>query len=157
MSKKPSLPIPSCRPPCDEGENFYIVVGGEAEAHVRSKVMGEPPIKVQHLGPGASFGELSLMYNSPRAATVTAVTDVSLWALDRRTFRHVVSSGTQRARRMHEGFLERVPILSTLTVRSKLCASDTHQTIHSLLSDCLCLSDCVAKSGKCANWVIRLY
>ena len=26
------------------------------------------------------FGELSLMYNSPRAATVTSVTDIKLWA-----------------------------------------------------------------------------
>ena len=45
----------------DEGENFYIVAEGEAEAHVRSKVAGEPPAKVQHLrpgtGPGTSFGQ----------------------------------------------------------------------------------------------------
>jgi hypothetical protein len=45
-------------------------------------------------------------------------TDVKLWALDRRTFLRIVSFATQRARRLHEGFFERVPILSTLTVRS---------------------------------------
>ena len=45
----------------EEGENFYIVAEGEAEAHVRGKVAGDPPVKVQHLrpgtGPGTSFGQ----------------------------------------------------------------------------------------------------
>ena len=36
------------------------------------------------LAEGASFGELALIYGTPRAATVTAVTYVKLWAIDRR-------------------------------------------------------------------------
>lgn len=39
---------------------------------------------------GQSFGELALMYNAPRAATVVAATDGELWAVDRYTFRSVV-------------------------------------------------------------------
>ena len=34
-----------------------------------------------------SFGDLALMYNSPRAATIKAVSDCTLWALDRAFFR----------------------------------------------------------------------
>lgn len=112
----------------DEGENFYIIVDGEAEAHVRSKVIGQPPTKVQHLRAGSSFGELSLLYNSPRAATVTAATDIKLWALDRCTFRRIVSTVTQRARHMHEGFLEQVPILSTLTSAERSRLADAIET-----------------------------
>jgi hypothetical protein len=34
-----------------------------------------------------------------------------LWALDRKTFRRIVCYSTQKSRLLHEGFLERVPIL----------------------------------------------
>jgi cAMP-dependent protein kinase regulator len=37
---------------------------------------------------GTLFGELALLYQSPRAATVTAVTDSVVWKVDRFTFRY---------------------------------------------------------------------
>ena len=39
--------------------------------------------KVVNLGEGGSFGELALIYGTPRAATVKASSDVKLWGLDR--------------------------------------------------------------------------
>jgi len=41
-------------------------------------------------GPGEAFGELALLYNAPRAATIKAVSDCVLFSLDRQTFNHVV-------------------------------------------------------------------
>ena len=41
-------------------------------------------------GPGESFGELALLYNAPRAATIIAKSDSVLFALDRETFNHIV-------------------------------------------------------------------
>ena len=61
--------------------------------------------KVMDLKPGFSFGELALMYNSQRAATVTCTTDIKLWALDRKNFRSIVIYSTQKSRELHEGFL----------------------------------------------------
>jgi len=40
--------------------------------------------------PGDAFGELALLYNAPRAATITAKVDCILWSLDRPTFTNIV-------------------------------------------------------------------
>ena len=85
--------------------------------------------KVATIEPGGSFGELALMYNAPRAATVmSAEAGSTLWALDRITFRRILMDSTFQRRRLYESFLEEVEILSTLTKyeRSKIAdALDT--------------------------------
>ena len=49
---------------------------GEVEVYVNGE-------KVLNIGEGGSFGELALIYGTPRAATVKASTDVKLWGIDR--------------------------------------------------------------------------
>jgi len=49
-------------------------------------------------GPGESFGELALLYNAPRAATIIAKSDSVLFSLDRETFNHIVKDASQRKR-----------------------------------------------------------
>ena len=56
-----------------------------------------------------SFGELALMYNSPRAATVTAKETSNVFKLDRGTFKAVLMDTTTRKREAYKGFLEKVP------------------------------------------------
>ena len=55
-----------------------------------------------------SFGELALIYGTPRAATVKAKTDVKLWAIDRDTYRRILMGSTIRKRKMYEAFLSKV-------------------------------------------------
>ena len=60
---------PTCPPRCDrregeEADNFYVIESGRFEA-----TKGDAPV-FTYEGQG-SFGELALMYNCPRAATVT--------------------------------------------------------------------------------------
>ncbi|KAJ1541720.1 hypothetical protein HK405_010479 [Cladochytrium tenue] len=94
------------------GDFFYIVETGTLDVFVARN--GAAPVKVTDYGPGGSFGELALMYNAPRAATVTATSDCVLWALDRMTFRRILMENTSRKRRMYEAFLEEVPLLASL-------------------------------------------
>jgi cGMP-dependent protein kinase 2 len=44
-------------------------------------------MRVNTKEPGDVFGEVSLMYNCPRTATVAATTDAVVWVLERDVFR----------------------------------------------------------------------
>ena len=72
--------------------------------------------------PGESFGELSLLYNAPRAATIISDGDALLWSLDRQTFNHIVKGAASKKREKYETFLGKVKLLQTMDSyeRSKL-------------------------------------
>lgn len=99
----------------DVGDFFYIIEKGNVDFYVNDS-------KVNSSSDGSSFGELALMYNAPRAATAIAASDVTLWALDRLTFRRILLEGTFNRRLMYEDFLKDIDILKSLTdlERSKL-------------------------------------
>lgn len=66
------------------GDRFYIISSGE----VRVDVDGKP---VRTLGAGQSFGEIALLRDIPRTASVTAVSSAELLALDRHHFVETVT------------------------------------------------------------------
>ena len=84
--------------------------------------------KVASSGPGNSFGELALMYNAPRAATVISTEPSTLWQLDRITFRRIVMDSAFQRRRMYESFLEEVPLLKDLTSYERSKIADALET-----------------------------
>ena len=67
----------------DEGDNFYVIDSGEVEVYVNNQI-------VLNISEGGSFGELALIYGTPRAATVKAKTDVKLWGIDRLSYRRIL-------------------------------------------------------------------
>merc|ERR1712032_1350409 len=96
-----------------EGDNFYIVEEGTFDVFVKRG--DAPPGKVLAYGPGDMFGELALMYNAQRAATVSATSDAKLWALDRDSFQMMLTTTENTKKKQYEGFLENVAILGDLT------------------------------------------
>lgn len=106
----------------DIGDYFYVVEGG----HVSFSVDGN------HVGActrGASFGELALLYNCPRAATCVANTDCHLWKVDQKTFRYMLANNTATQQKDINDVLRKVPFLSELDDRSLLKVSDALTTV----------------------------
>lgn len=77
-------------------------------------------IRVNMKSKGDVFGEVALMYNCPRSATVAATKDSVVWVLERDVFRQHVQAGAEEAASQVELFLNSVPILSSLSKEEKL-------------------------------------
>lgn len=105
----------------EQGENFYIIDHGICEVYV---AQNGPPKLVLTCHEGDSFGELSLVYDSPRAATVKATTDCRLWAVDRKTYQSILMKLTLDRRELYSNFLKRVPLLSSLNEYERLLIAD---------------------------------
>ena len=97
----------------DNGDYVYIIEKGEL---ICEKVFkkGDPPTYLKTYKEGELFGELALLYNAPRAATIYAKTDCVLWALDRLTFNSIVKESAINKREKYKKFLETIPLLSTV-------------------------------------------
>merc|ERR1719186_459374 len=71
-----------------------------------------------------SFGELALLYNMPRAATIKAVTPGQLWCMDRSTFRRIILRSAYQKRKMYEALLAGVPLLTHLDDNERMNLAD---------------------------------
>jgi hypothetical protein len=69
----------------DLGTRFYVIASGR----VRVDIEGE---EIRELGVGGWFGEIALLRDVPRTASVRALTDVTLWVLDRESFLSAVTA-----------------------------------------------------------------
>ncbi|TNN74614.1 cAMP-dependent protein kinase type I-alpha regulatory subunit [Liparis tanakae] len=106
----------------DEGDNFYVIDQGEMDVYVNNEW-------VTSIGEGGSFGELALIYGTPRAATVRAKTNVKLWGIDRDSYRRILMGSTLRKRKMYEEFLRKVSILESLDKWERLTVADALEPV----------------------------
>jgi len=71
-------------------DKFVIVVEGEIEVEREGDGDAEGSGEVAKLGPGDFFGEIAILADRPRSATLTAATDATLLTMERDDFRNVV-------------------------------------------------------------------
>lgn len=106
----------------DDGQELFIVGSGTLRCCKLFEGKDEET-ELMKYGPGEVFGELSLLYNAPRAASIYAEVDAQLYSLDRDTFNHIVKRSTIERRQKYEEFIQKIEILQELDSyeRQKIC------------------------------------
>lgn len=105
----------------DDGDNFYVIERGTFDIVVRADGTERTVGSYDNRG---SFGELALMYNTPRAATIIATSLGALWCMDRLTFRRIIVKNNAKKRRLYEAFIETLPLLTSLEVSERMKVVD---------------------------------
>jgi len=126
----------------DDGDNFYVIQDGVF--HVL-KSSGDEEKKVMQYDGKGSFGELALMYNEPRAATVVCVEPGTLWAMDRASFQRTVLKSAFRRRRLYEDLLENLPMLGSLDSYERMTLGDA------LMPRTFSAGQCIIRQGDLAD------
>ena len=85
----------------EPGRECFVIAEGQASAALRGSTTAS-------LGPGAVVGEMSLLDQGPRSATVTATTDMHLLVLTSRGFSALINRVPLVARRIMAGLAGRV-------------------------------------------------
>lgn len=103
----------------DRGDAFYVITGGELAVMVKSQTGSTDRKGV--LKAGHSFGELALLYNKARAATIVTRTPVVIWSLSRDTF--VTISAFYKSQRTNQSvkYLKKIGAFAALG-RGKLAS-----------------------------------
>lgn len=83
------------------GVDFFVIAEGKAKVTIRNK-------KVANLGGGDFFGEMALLDQGPRAATVTAETPMTLLVLGARSFAELIDSTPTVSRKLLKGVAQRL-------------------------------------------------
>ncbi|MEP6760374.1 MAG: MFS transporter [Sporichthyaceae bacterium] len=86
----------------DEGDRFYVIESGRAKASYRGEAL-------RSMGPGDPFGEIALLRDVPRTATVTADEPMVLLALDRQPFLDAVTGNSEVNNRADDLISQRIP------------------------------------------------
>jgi len=98
----------------DRGYHVYVIQSGSFDIFGTDKKTGDQ-IKLTTRGKGQLVGELALLFNAPRAASVIASTDAVCWVIDRFTFRNILKDVSQAATKTNAEFLKKVELLQALT------------------------------------------
>lgn len=83
------------------GREFFVIAEGEADVTLGRR-------KLDTLGAGSFFGEMSLLDNQPRAATVKAATPMILYVVDPRSFATLLDKTPSVAKKIMREVAERL-------------------------------------------------
>jgi CRP-like cAMP-binding protein len=106
------------------GEEFYILEKGNVEVMVYKEGTkhNDPCLKekvayAKFLGAGVSFGEIALLYNDRRSASVNAVENCDTWVLEGRVFKNIIIKSAVKKRNIEFQLLEKVEMFSNISIK----------------------------------------
>lgn len=98
------IEVPEGRILCKEGHpgrEMFVLAEGHARATLRRK-------KLATYGPGAFFGEMSILDHQPRSATITTETPARLFVVDMRSFGQLLEDAPAVAKKIMRGIAQRL-------------------------------------------------
>jgi cAMP-dependent protein kinase regulator len=119
----------------DVGDYFYVLRKGTVRFEVNGNVVG-------HAGEGKSFGELALLYTSPRAASVIAESKSMLYRVDQKTFRYIMQSQTLQTENDKKDLLKGVSFFNVLD------PADINKLVHTMIPRVFEAGEYVVKKGE---------
>lgn len=107
----------------DDGDFLFVIESGDFDILIKNPETNEEKV-VKTCGAGDLFGELALLYNCPRKASVQAKDNSVCWQLDRATFNHIVKEAAQKKRNRYDAFLAKVPLLASMDASERSQLAD---------------------------------
>ncbi len=126
------------------GDKYYILEDGQCEIVINDNIVGTIP-------KANSFGDLALMYNSPRAATIRATTDCTCWSLQKKFFRQAMVTSSSNQTGNLAQFLGKLKLFESLNLEllSQLAKSLTLKTYND--------NDYIIKQGEIGEQFYVIY
>jgi cAMP-dependent protein kinase regulator len=119
----------------DVGDFFYVIREGKVRFEVSHTVVG-------HAEQGNSFGELALLYTSPRAASVIAEDSTTVYRVDQKTFRYIMQSQTLQTESDKKALLEGVSFLQALD------PTDINKLVHTMIPRVFDAGEYLVRKGE---------
>ncbi|XP_074759945.1 cGMP-dependent protein kinase 2 isoform X3 [Athene noctua] len=91
----------------EPGNQIFVLKEGSLEVFQQNKLLSLIP-------EWTAFGELAILYNCTRTASVKAITNVKTWALDREVFQNIMRVTAQTRQEQYRSFLRSVSLLKNL-------------------------------------------
>ncbi|CAH1794822.1 unnamed protein product, partial [Owenia fusiformis] len=127
--------IVECMYPVEYGKESLIIKEGDVGSLVYVMEEGKVEVtkdghKLCNMGPAALFGELAILYNCTRTASVRAITSCKLWAIDRQCFQSIMMKQGLQRHTEHMKFLNSVPTFKDLPEETLNKIADVLEETH---------------------------
>ena len=105
------------------GDTMYVILEGRTQVR---KLAGDAEVVLGERGPGEVLGEMSLLDQAPRVASVIALTPVRAMVIDQETFMALIDWSPSAARSVLKMFAQRIRSMqATLQQREKMASLGT--------------------------------
>ena len=103
-------------------QTFYVTESGTFDILVDG-------VKVGQYKRGGCFGELALLYDSPRAATILATSNSTVWEVNRNAYRYEIEQASRSRNDANISFLKKVDLFKPLLKEELILVADALEVI----------------------------
>jgi CRP/FNR family cyclic AMP-dependent transcriptional regulator len=117
----------------EEGLCAFLVQSGNVQVFLNKDDGAE--VELARMGPGQIFGEMALVFDAPRTASVRATEDCNLIVITRRTFREKLDRSDPTVKAMVEMLSRRIIDINATLANKKSGFEDLTQTVNAIFQN----------------------